>query len=494
MSKSQDQSLDENAVFLPLTEAHPEFLHCERERHALECLMSGGREAFYTQLSVERLGPFLSVEEVNQISAWCKDYHVSQLQLDEDLSEQEGSSNLFSACYFPSQSDTPAPCLELGWPEGVDTWVGRGTATVHTAPPAEGQPPIREIIRRHLQDACKVIAIVTDRLTDGAVIGDLHKAASRGVPVYVILNQRSVQENITPNRLRHPNMRVRALGGKTFCSRENKMVVGEMKNNFLLVDLETVIQGSYSLTWTDAHLHRQLVTVLRGPVVESFDREFRILFAASLPVPDTSNASRHPMDGAYHRNECLDLERPRPLLLEPVSSPPLLSPSDSPLEWEALGVLHRRKYFPDSPVQQHNVSGMQEEAVQNRPLILRVPQTESFSSLSDIMKRLQPQQSSSTQHRGGARTTVSELSRSMLDLGVHNSSHYERTPPVPRLRASCFDPDRMSPAISLMRKRNEDVKSGLLRTSKTFVPTPRPRSTSFGLQFDWRRPQSDSEG
>lgn len=50
----------------------------------------------------------------------------------------------------------------------------------------------------------QVIAIVTDRLADGAIIGDLHNAASRGVPVYIILNQRSVQENFTLNRLRHP--------------------------------------------------------------------------------------------------------------------------------------------------------------------------------------------------------------------------------------------------------------------------------------------------
>ena len=50
----------------------------------------------------------------------------------------------------------------------------------------------------------QVIAVVTDRLTDGAIIGDLHIAASRGVPVYIILNQRSIQENFTLNRLKHP--------------------------------------------------------------------------------------------------------------------------------------------------------------------------------------------------------------------------------------------------------------------------------------------------
>ncbi|MEQ2183473.1 hypothetical protein GOODEAATRI_032950, partial [Goodea atripinnis] len=49
-----------------------------------------------------------------------------------------------------------------------------------------------------------VIAIVTDQLTDNAIIFDLHTAASRGVPVYIILNQRSLQGNFTLNRLRHP--------------------------------------------------------------------------------------------------------------------------------------------------------------------------------------------------------------------------------------------------------------------------------------------------
>lgn len=50
----------------------------------------------------------------------------------------------------------------------------------------------------------QVIAIVTDKLTDGAVIGDLHRAASQGVPVYIILNERTIQENFMLNRLRHP--------------------------------------------------------------------------------------------------------------------------------------------------------------------------------------------------------------------------------------------------------------------------------------------------
>lgn len=55
----------------------------------------------------------------------------------------------------------------------------------------------------------QVVAIVTDRLTDCAVIGDLHGAASRGVAIYIILNQRSIQENFTLKKLRHPVSRLR---------------------------------------------------------------------------------------------------------------------------------------------------------------------------------------------------------------------------------------------------------------------------------------------
>uniref|UniRef100_A0A4W6FL46 Scaffolding anchor of CK1 domain-containing protein n=1 Tax=Lates calcarifer TaxID=8187 RepID=A0A4W6FL46_LATCA len=214
----------------------------------------------------------------------------------------------------------------------------------------------------------QVIAIVTDRLTDGAVIGDLHNAASRGVPVYIILNQRSIQENFTLNRLRHPNMHVRVLGGKTFCSRTGRMVVGEMKDKFLLVDLETVIHGSYSLTWTDAHLHRQLITVLQGLVVDSFDREFRILFAASLPVPDTWRAAGIPADVTHQLRDFSDLRLQKELSFDSEIAQPPSPPADSLLDWEAMGVIQRDSLFPDSPLDQHEEFVAREMPLQNNML------------------------------------------------------------------------------------------------------------------------------
>lgn len=61
---------------------------------------------------------------------------------------------------------------------------------------------------RHVVFTLQVVAIVTDRLTDCAVIADLHSLASRGVAIYIILNQRSIQENFAHEKLRHPVSRL----------------------------------------------------------------------------------------------------------------------------------------------------------------------------------------------------------------------------------------------------------------------------------------------
>ena len=167
MSNSHQQSLDEEAVFLPVTEACPEFLHSESERLAVERLMSAGPAAFYACLGTEKLGGFLSQEEVNHISGWTQDYTVSRTQVvPETRGEEEGeeerngedggsSARCLSSCYFPTHSDAPAPCLDLGWPER-NVWPGRDCIKVLTNPPEEGQPSIRESVRRHLQQARKV--------------------------------------------------------------------------------------------------------------------------------------------------------------------------------------------------------------------------------------------------------------------------------------------------------------------------------------------------
>lgn len=72
-----------------------------------------------------------------------------------------------------------------------------------------------------------------------------------------------------------------------------------------------------------------------------------------------------------------------------------------------------------------------------KPVILRVPQSENFSSLSDIMRRLHPQQSTSGQFKRASKTVVSEMSQSMMDLSIlsTDTNHDEKGVPVPRFKA-----------------------------------------------------------
>ncbi|XP_062842940.1 protein FAM83G isoform X2 [Trichomycterus rosablanca] len=590
MSYSQQQSLDNDVVFFPVNDSNPEFLHCERERSALECLLSGGTGAFYNKLGADQLCPFLSPSEVDQVSSWTEDYRSSE-NLENGDAGSEISLDMDSGQYLPAQSDTPAPCLDLGWPE-KDRWDCVERAMVYTNPPLPQAPHIREVIRTLLQGATTLIAIVADRLTDSTVIGDLNLAASRGVAVYIILNQRSAEKTFSPNKLQHPNIRVRTLGGKSFYSHDGKMVVGELKESFILVDLLTVVLGSYSLTWTDAHLHRQLVTVMSGPVVEFFDREFRILYAASLPIPDSWKDAK-PIE--LPKTD-VTLHQPEPniqkqLLQERCPSPPTPI-TNNPIDWEALGVLKKSDSFQEGDIypnvfweetpkyhraefNRHNgVTGtgrefgdlyatewqtenklfhvdprhirdhqgmfgiqnperlqygflspdreergsrlryrdistemnLQEDMIpfsrahrqdcapnldwsqeenlvpemtipmstavsKKKPVVVSVPQTERSWNISDILRKSM---------RKGARNT---LNKSALDLST------QETDIQTNQQANPFESFPLTPALALMKKRNDEVKSSLLRSSVIDQPLSRHRSFSFGPQRDfWRGP------
>ncbi|XP_051768245.1 protein FAM83G isoform X2 [Ctenopharyngodon idella] len=602
MSNSQEQSLNENVIFTPLTESSPDFLHCEEERYCVESLVSSGPEAFYTKLHGEKIRSFLSTGEVNQISSWVEDYHQSDAVLEDGNGEVEVGSDGddFSGHYFPTESDIPAPCLELGWPERYN-WMDTGQVHVYTNPPTEQEPSIRVVLRRLLQGATRLIAVVTDKLSDKAVVGDLQNAASRGVPVYIILNRRSAEENCSSHQLQHPNIMVRILGGKTFLTHDTKMVVGELKDNFVLVDLETVMLGSYSLTWSDAHLHRQLVTLMSGPVVESFDREFRTLYAASLPIPESWKTEKPATEPKiYNKLPPLHINSNKIELTDYVSNPPP-PPMDSPLDWEAMGVIKR---FPDNPLspapdatemQFHHrnhldrhpggwevsyndfnsrlLPGHQEEGKFNSMFLsdfrhpeyqrqrrhyspgemhsndlmnrhLQIPdrityplmnpeneerypvyksrihrndmtseeemrrdtflrrdrvlgdkinpegttqshlkssdlsRSKTFSTLSDILKRVNARASSSGQTR--AENLAPGISKSTLELNL------QRSDTASTARTTNCDNLPLTPALALMKKRNDDVKSGLLRNMPSAFSSGF-RTPGFGLQREqWR--------
>lgn len=137
--------------------------------------------------------------------------------------------------------------------------------------------------------------------------------------------------------------------------------------------------STLSLTWTDAHLHRQMITVLNGPVVDSFDREFRILFAASQPVPDACTMAGSPAEVSRQLKNMSDLRfhKHQPLELE-TSSPPS-PPLDSHLDWEAMGVVPIDPYIPDGPLLQHEESETTKSPVQETVTFNKTwPVLESF--------------------------------------------------------------------------------------------------------------------
>ncbi|XP_078511084.1 protein FAM83E [Lissotriton helveticus] len=330
MANSQLKCLEEEEAYVEVTESCPDFYYSEGQRLALDALLSSGPEAFQDCLKKDRLRHFLSEEEITCLRDLVKDYQPEEVELEEDPELGED----LSLSYWPGKTDTPTPVLELGWPE-QGLWKGITRAEVFTHPPAENTPPIKEVVRRTIQNATKVIAIVMDVFTDPDIFLDLYDATSRRkIPVYIILSRLHLPAFLsmvgkTSVNIRYTeNMRVRVLSGCSFHTRHLKQVTGTLKEKFLLVDGESVITGTYSFTWMDCRLDRNLITVLTGEITDSFDKEFRTLFAASKPIHRSSLPKDTNADARWKTPPILQLEVPLPdeETTEPASQVPVLNP------------------------------------------------------------------------------------------------------------------------------------------------------------------------
>ncbi|XP_063798828.1 protein FAM83E [Pseudophryne corroboree] len=302
MANSQEKCLEDDLEFVDITEASPRFYYSEKQRTALETLISSGEPAFQNYLKNEGVRQFLSREEVTSIASSAVDFQVGKMELEDDSELDED----FSISYWPGKTDVPTPMLDLGWPEG-DTWKGITRAEVYTHPPSNNAPHIKVVVRRSIQDATKVIAVVMDLFTDPDIFLDLYEAATRRmVPVYIILSFHHLSsflhmvETTGVNVRFTENMRIRVMSGCTFGTRQLKQVTGTLKEKFVLVDGNSVITGSYSFTWSDSRLDRNLVTLLTGEITDSFDNEFRTLFAASRPL-QRYDFAKEPNKGIYNK-------------------------------------------------------------------------------------------------------------------------------------------------------------------------------------------------
>ncbi|MGH0138367.1 UNVERIFIED_CONTAM: hypothetical protein FKN15_032908 [Acipenser sinensis] len=80
------------------------------------------------------------------------------------------------------------------------------------------------------------------------------------------------------------NLRVRSIGGTEFYTRSSLKIRGLMSQKFMFVDGDRAVSGSYSFTWTASRMDRNLITVLTGQAVDTFDKQFRDLYLNSKEV------------------------------------------------------------------------------------------------------------------------------------------------------------------------------------------------------------------
>ncbi|CAK6951612.1 protein FAM83B [Scomber scombrus] len=265
----------------------------ESYRLAIDRLVNDGRDSYHEFLKGERIGSFLSEDELLFITT-----NAELLPPQNQTEEIDGppDSQSSSGTYWPIHSDVDTPDLDLGWPEIMHDQLQTNIDLLFH-PPRQNNPTIKEVIRKHIQDARQVIAIVMDRFTDVDIFKETVEASIRGVAVYVLLDDSHLKSFLTMvenqdvkiQQLR--NMRLRTVKGQDYLCRSGAKFHGAVEQKFLLVDCHTAIYGSYSFTWSFEKINLSMVQVLTGHLVKSYDEEFRTLYArstvpAELCTPD----------------------------------------------------------------------------------------------------------------------------------------------------------------------------------------------------------------
>ncbi|XP_038275018.1 protein FAM83G [Dermochelys coriacea] len=299
MALSQVQCLDDSHVNWRSSESKPEFFYSEGQRLALEALVSKGPEAFYEVLKKESIRDFLSELELKKIMESLETYDPGSEYIprhgagdsDGDCTSQGSEGELApSLQYWPQRSDRSIPQLDLGWPETA-AYRGVTRAMVYMQPPIDGQAHIKEVVRKMIVQAQKVVAVVMDMFTDVDIFKDLLDAGfKRKVGIYIIVDETNVKyflqmcERAQMHAGHLKNLRVRSTGGTEFFTRLATKFKGALAQKFMFVDGDRAMCGSYSFTWSAARTDRNVISVLSGQVVEAFDKQFQELYVMSRGV------------------------------------------------------------------------------------------------------------------------------------------------------------------------------------------------------------------
>lgn len=125
----------------------------ESYRLAIDRLVNGGRDSYQEFLKGERLGSFLSEDEILFITGNAE-LLPPQTQTEEIKDPSDTKSS--SGTYWPMHSDVETPNLDLGWPEVLHEMLQTNIDLLFH-PPRLNSPTIKEVIRKHIQDARQVI-------------------------------------------------------------------------------------------------------------------------------------------------------------------------------------------------------------------------------------------------------------------------------------------------------------------------------------------------
>ncbi|KAK2915598.1 protein FAM83C [Channa argus] len=266
-----------------------ELSHNEAARLATDALLELGEKEYRRVLTEEREVNFLSPLEIRYITQHGAKTCCSESNgigsNERDFGDGDAVSELTSGTYFPMMSDEEPPILELGWPESPARY---GPSETQIYFQRDKSHNVKDLIRSLINKAKKVIALVMDVFTDVDLLCDLMEASNkRRVPVYILLDEKNLcyfTDMCSALDIRNShlsNMRIRGVCGDTYCTKSGKKFTGQVLEKFMIIDCEEVIAGSYSFTWLSAQVHSNMVMHFSGRITDSFDREFRCMYADS---------------------------------------------------------------------------------------------------------------------------------------------------------------------------------------------------------------------
>jgi len=170
MAESQLACMEDGHIGAKVPEDRPEFYYSEEQRAAVEELLRHGDGAFKTRLEGDHMKDFLSAREVKLVLSSFRQYDLpgdgtgtgggAAKPAGSDARPADGpdADSGVHSTYWPQMSDTEVPPLDIGWPGG-GFFRGVTRVAVHTHPPKENGPHIKEVVRRLIQEASKVTMV-----------------------------------------------------------------------------------------------------------------------------------------------------------------------------------------------------------------------------------------------------------------------------------------------------------------------------------------------